>query len=56
MRLALGGLVGIVAGAVLLLAIRVGADLLAHVSRYRRYLRQYPATRSQRGNVWRHTR
>lgn len=30
-------------------------DLIAHIYRYRRYLRQYPATKDMRGHVWKHT-
>lgn len=56
MRLAVQVLVWIVAFSVLMLTARAALDLAAHVARYRRYLRQYPATRSQRGNVWRFTR
>jgi hypothetical protein len=32
------------------------ADFLAHVSRYRRHIRQYPATKSMRGLIWKRTR
>jgi len=45
--------------AVLLLVVALGqlADLLAHVSRYRRYLDLYPACRRHdRGRVWKSTR
>jgi hypothetical protein len=32
-------------------------DLLAHISRYRRYMRMYPACKeNDRGRVWRHTK
>jgi uncharacterized membrane protein SirB2 len=41
---------------VAVVAIRILLDLGAHVSRYRRYTRSYPATRSMRGRVWRSTR
>lgn len=36
------------------LALRWTLDLLAHVSRHRRYRRMYPA--ADRGRVWKHTR
>jgi hypothetical protein len=31
------------------------ADFLAHYNRYRNYLNDYPATRRDKGRVWRHT-
>lgn len=37
----------------LVLALKAGADLAAHYSRYRKHLRDYPATKRMRGKVWR---